>query len=471
MDQTKSLKKALLWTGLIVISLIILVWLVIFLNSGTIIITTSNPQNEISLVKHEEGDEDKAQKSAPKIYKAKGKLEVRVNRGKYIATVTGNSVGTTQLIELSSHKTLTYKIDPISTTGVEPVTFVDSQNITVNSTQLLYLNNTTNSLTQISQDNSVTTIGGHFQTIQWADNSFGVGQNNAGQLFTISNGTINDLKVPFQYGTQTINYAVSPNKKVYVSNGSTVYAGDQNGNLKKIFTANTNRPSLSASSSQLLVNDNSGEGAGEPHTTLVSTDGKIIRKELEIGVAVWSADGKFLATADEKGANVYDNSLKSVAIIPSDIFISNLAWLDDDTLFYNTSDQLWIYKVSEQKSQILANMPLGSSITGLALNADKSYLYFTTNGTDGTNAIRRIGLKGQQNTPQYIYDLQNIMPISLNDVSLNLVNFGHPPTVLINPHPDSSLSPQAYMQEAQTELQQDGFNLSQLKLVLGQPGS
>jgi hypothetical protein len=186
---------------------------------------------------------------------------------------------------------------------------------------------------------------------------------------------------------------------------------------------------------------------------------------------VWSPGGQYLVSSNESHAVVYGSSLRRIATLPADSPVSYVAWLDNNRFFYAAHDEVWSYDTAGQSATRLANLPSTfGSITGLRISDDRSYLYMTTvdASSDGDNVIRRIGLKGQK-APDYIYRLQNVLPLTSADHSLSLINFAAPAAIEVQSYPPNDLGPQYYTQQAQAELRQDGYDISkfQFRVVPG----
>jgi hypothetical protein len=440
-------------------------WFWHFYTTGKIIITTNNSNNTISLVKSADSDEASAKK-----YTARGNLTLNLPAGNYTLSVEGNSIATNQVIKVKGHKTQSYNINPVNTSGVEPVVSQPAQNLTISSSELDYLNSNTGILFKVdSQNNVVKLAAQQFKVIKWASQGTGVGQGEDGNLYIVNGGTINQLNLPFAYKGEASGFSISPSKNIYVSDGADVYAGNLGGNFKKIYTANSTSPVIVAGLNKVAVADEVIQSTStvDPLLAVISTSGKTIKKGESAGKLFWSPGGKYLISTDEDSAKIYNDSLNLVGTIASKTFVEQVAWVNDNMLFYTSNDQVWSYDITSNKAQLTANMPLADSITELTINPDKSYIYLVTHNNSGDNyAIRRVGLQNQQ-VQNFLYQLQDILPRTLNNSTLSLVNFGQPPTVVVTPFPDSDASSQAILQEGQTELQQDGFDLSKLRIQLG----
>lgn len=466
MEATLNVKRLMFGFFAAVVLFLLAVELMRYLHSGTIIITT-NSANPISLIKL--NDEDDANGQPTQTFTGHHRLSERVGFGQYIASVQGNSLGATQLIKLTSHKTLRYTINPINTTGMAPVAYQSAQNLAVGDNSLVYFNSSSKQLYQINSQNEVSAIGQNqvFQSVKWASASFGVAQDANQHLYVIDNGLVSPLNVPEQYSSNvTTNYSVAPDKQIYVSFGANVYEGDEAGGFKKIYTSpSTSQIGLIAGPNQEVLAIHN-ESEAEQAIVEIGPSGKAVSKDFDLGTVAWSPDGTYIASADEGGGTIYNNATGEATTIPNNSqlsFIGGLAWLNNTTLFYTSGTQIWVYNVSSRQSRLLANTPLGAAATEMTVSEDGSYLYVLTGNGSGNTAIRRIGLRGQT-VPKYIYQLQDIFPDRLDNYSLSLVNFTQPPVVLVQPYPDAP--PADYIQTATSELQSDGFDTSKLRLQL-----
>ncbi|MGH7192735.1 MAG: hypothetical protein ACREJM_04275 [Candidatus Saccharimonadales bacterium] len=472
-NQPNPRKTAFIILGGI-LALFVLTWLWRYYHTGTVVITTNSPYNTISFTEIGANGQ-----STGKNYKAHGKLSVTLHTGKYAASVTGNSVATVQAIDLKPRQTLRYAINPINATGVEPVTYDNAQSIAATAHQLVYFGNSSSSDDSsdapytIDDQNNLKKIDSDYalQKVKWADASFGIGQDDKGRLYTIAGASVRPLKVPFLYGGKTVNFDVSADKRIYVSYGKDVYGGGQHGGFKKIYTSTSSRPVLAAGGGQVAVaDDRYGANASNISESLLATinaSGKTHKKSVEADRLAWSPDGKYLAAVNDANPTIYDAALHVITVIPTKSTVGQLTWLNGTTLLYSLNDQLWTYDLSQQKAQLLANMPLAASVTGLFPSHDGAYIYLTTlDATSSSYAIKRIGLKGQK-VPDSIYRLQDILPLGFGAYSLNFINFSGPPTIIVRVAPGTTSGPAA-LQAARQKLQSLGFDVSKLRFEVVQ---
>jgi hypothetical protein len=451
--------------GLIVI--IVVALLAHYLSSGTITITTNSKDNTITL--------QKVSGNGSFVKTAIGTLSSGVGHGLYTATVKNGSQVSTQVINFNEgHKTLHYYVSLGKLIDTEPVSYQEAKDVVADNNQLLYINPDGNLYKIDSSNNDSSVSLEDLETVEWVNTSFGVGQDQFGNLYTVINGVVHALIVPFSYTGKSVNFAVAPDKQIYISNGSTVYAGNQSGSFKKIYTASSSSPVLAAGNNYVAVSDTkNGAHANNipsPLLSTVSSSGAINKKSIEAEQLSWSPNSKYLAEVNEASPTIYNSSLKEIATVPTSSSVSQLKWLNNNTLIFATDDEVWSYSLSTQSLKLMAITYNGSSVTDLALSDDKSYIYLVTYDSSSKNyAIGRLNLEGQS-VSSSISQLWGILLSSANNYSLNMINFKQPAVILVQPLPSA---PSAnYAQMASTDLSGGGFDVSGLQFrVVSVPSS
>jgi hypothetical protein len=472
-----NIKKVIVAVVLLMVILFSLPLLINYLTMGKLVITTNSSENSITLSsvnKSLNSIKGSAGKGFSK--QAMGSLSVKLKAGNYTVSVQNGSNSTAQYVKVKSHHTEHLKITLLNTTGVEPVVYDNAQDIIADNSHLLYLDPEDSTLNQInSQDQHSESDDQYgFQSIQWADTSYGVGQNAQGQLFVVNKGSVSALQSPVSdQNDASLVYAVAPNRDIYIALGSSVYSGTATGGFKKIYSQQTAGSFLVAGSDKVaivtigdVVNSQDGNGVVEPSIVAIDDSGKQVQKNLNATAAAWSEHARYLAVVTGSAGEILNASLQQIATIPQRNF-GNLVWLDDNTLFYSVQDQLWSYNLQTQSSRLIANMPLAEQIQEVKVSTDKAYVYLTTSNSNNDIAVRRVGLLGQK-VPGFIYQLQDILPQATpgSGYGMGLYNFAGKPTisVVLTDGSDSSTSLQSAMQE----LQSDGFDLNQLQFEVEQ---
>ncbi len=470
--QTLNLRALMLAVGGAVLFLLIIFFAIRFFTIGQLDITTNSSNNSITVAR---ANVESQPSGFPK--KAKGNLSLSLNAGEYIVDVQGNSVASSQVIAVTAHSTASVNISPPNATGVEPVTFDNPVDFKASATQLVYLNSNDASVNEISAGNAATKFGASygFQTVQWADPTFGVAQDGNGKLYLIDDGTISPLNTPVE--GQDVVFAVSSDRTIFLADDNNVYSGHATGGFKQIYSRRPEGTSLAAGPGGKVAIFDGGENEEDEDTgnhdktssdvsdaglIIVDSEGNSVEKDIDPVDVAWSPSGNYLAVSTQSGSTVLNTSLAQIATIPQANF-GSAVWLDDNVLYYKLQDQLWAYNMNAEEAHIIANMPLGEAIQDLSLSTDNAYIYLSTQDASGNVALRRVPLHGQ-GTSEVVFNLQDILPQSAGDYNLGLTNFNGTPTVIVTPV--DGVASQTALAEATQQLQSDGFNLGQINVAL-----
>ncbi len=463
LQDIRLLKRAAIALLCLLFVALVVVWIVHYLTTGRVIITSSDKYSTISL---------STTSGSPLPQQGHSKLVARLKAGRYVANVTGGSLGTSKVITVKARQTAHYILNPVQASGIEPVLDDTATAVAADSSQLLYINGNGN-LSKINSDNSLTTLASSttLRSVSWADTGFGVGSDPDGNLYTITNGSVKPVHLDVPNDDHDVPvFAVGKKQQIYVAVGNTVYLGGAGGNFKKIYTAPLDVSLLVPGNVQVAVisfvyaDDAHADKNKSPSIAIVNDSGKTVKRSVGAFSAAFSPSGSYLAVADHSGGEVLDNKLNVVYTIPQSNF-STPFWLDNTTLLYAVGGQLWSYNINQQKSRVVANTPLAQPITELSLSSDGSYLYLGVADQNQSQEIKRIGLRGQK-VADIVYKLQDILPAQMGVYNVSMVNFSGVPTVIARYGPGSYA--QAATQAISNELQSRGFDLNKLR-VIGQP--
>ena len=443
------------------LAVLICIWLAIwiygYLTTGRIIITSDNPANAISLVSINDSSFSLS---------SRHNLTAKLKDGQYRAIVAGTAGEAHQQINITGRKTFRFTINPASVlTTAEPVVGEGARNL-VAGDDLSYIETSGSNLHQIDSQNNINQLGsGQFQSVRWINALSGVGLDYQGHLYSIDNGAVKQIKLPTAYANY---YAVSPDGTIYIAYGKAVYRSAPGGVFTKFYTAKNVFTSLSAFNGGVaVINSLVGDStsSNKPFVVILRDSGSTIQKGIQVSEsAVWSPDGKYLATTNTSGCVVYDGSLKMVTNIPTS-GASNIVWLDKSRVLYVVDNQVWSFNLATLRSDKVAQVPLVNAINEIAVSGDKAYLYLSIVDSANNSSVKRLGLRGQ-NVPDYIYQLQDFLPETLDSFSLSLVNFTSP-TVNIQENPGTN--PQGDLAAASNELTSNGFDVSKITLKLLPP--
>lgn len=453
-------RRLLIIVALLVVAALFATWLISYLTTGKLVITTSD-QSATIVLNHQN----------TKVEQATGSLQASLHSGQYTVTITANSSSISRVVEVKSRSTAHYNLLLTNPVGVEPVSNTTASSIVASASTLYFLNSTGN-LCAIDAANNQRVINStvDFQTIKWVDTTFGIGVTSSGAFYTISNGAVAPLNVTAPSSGGNPVYAVSPDHRVYVAYGPSVY-GVVGGSTHKIYQASGDVTALAASSSNLAVlvspdNVNPASKAASATLSILTPSGSLLHQNSSDAFAAsFSPSGKYLALANANGAGgeIVDPSLKTISIMPTPN-ITNPTWLDDTTLFYDDNDQIWRYNLSSSSAQLIANTPLGKAVTELSISDDKAYVYLGSLLINNSPVIERVGLRNQPVSPT-LYRLQSIMPYASSGYFMSLVNFTKT-TVLVSPLPPLTDTNIQYIQAATAQLQSLGIATTGLDIQL-----
>lgn len=439
-----------------------------YYHTGTIVITTngSSSSNTISLSKVKSGDDDEdTASSISSIKQGTGRLSVSVPLGTYIASVNGRVLSISKTIDLSRHETLRYTLNAPQTTTTESVVSATTSGIVANSSELLYLDISTNKIREINSQNGFSIVGGNnLESVAWADTGYGIAQDINKKLYIINNGSIMPLRLPETFpNSQTVLYSIAKNRQIYLAFGPRIYAGNATTGFKKIYTAKIPPDKIVASNSGVLifsipdVDDN--DDGDEAEATLINNDLKTYTLDVSLNDAAWSPDGtKIALVGDGTNSLIVNNSLKQLAVLPNN-GIGALTWANNHTLIYGLQNAILSYNLNSGQSQVIADLQTGSTITQTILDDNDKYLYVASQSDNG-GEIDRIGLDGQQ-APEVSYQISAFFPdiIDNGSCSVSYVNFAQPTLNVV------AASGLVDCQSAvQSALQQDGIPANQLRI-------
>lgn len=419
------MRKPIIYYGLGVLVILVL-WLGIrYLTTGRIVITTSSNATSMTLFKlNEVSGQKPVATSSAKV------LDARLGAGDYVVKVNSKSFATTKVVTVKARKTSRYTLNPAGLSALEPVSPSGAYSIAASSSSLLYVDPASKTLYEVDSQNNIQPVDTthKFDSIKWVDTSYGVGKATDGQLYSISNGLIQPIKLPFSTaGSKAMSYTVSTTKQIFVSDGTDVYAGTDAGVFTKIHTTTSPTPSLFAWGDKvaiLVVPGDTTNTSLAASVTIVDKGGQVLaKKAFDADSAAWSEDGKYLALfSDATSGEVVSSSLGVVASLPS-IAVDSLVWAGN-TLYYTVNEQLWSYDIKGGISQLVASMPTGNSLSNAALSSDKSYIYLTVSSGDNLKTYR-YSLRGQD-VASYVYQLPIILPDSSQPCLLSYINFTSP---------------------------------------------
>jgi sugar lactone lactonase YvrE len=314
------MRKPIIYCGLGAL-VIIALWLGIrYWTTGRIVVTTNSNANSIALFKlNDVSQQNPIATSSSKV------LDTRLGSGNYVVRVNSKSFATTKVVTVTARKTVIYALNPVSLSALEPVSPSGAYSIAGSNSSLLYVDSGSKTLYEVDSQNDVQPVDTthKFNSIKWVDTSYGVGEATDGQLYSISNGLIQPIHLPFSTAdNKAVSYTVSATKQIFVSHGTDVYSGTDAGIFAKIYTTASPTPSLVSWGDKVAILEVPGDTTNTslaPSVTIVDKGGRVLAKKvLDADSAAWSQDGKYLALfSDSANSEIVNDSLGTVANLPS----------------------------------------------------------------------------------------------------------------------------------------------------------
>lgn len=455
-DTLRSiLPKLVRWVGALAVILIAGSLIMSFVTTGTVTVTTGTSTSSIAIAPLPPQGSSGGNPTV--IKQATGQLSVRLKTGNYIVSVSRGTGITNQLVNvgwLSSHD---FNLSPFSAAPTEPVLYKSVLNPAADSSRLIYIANDTNTVEYIGADNHDQSIPGdqYFTSAAWANPSYGLAQDKSGKLYVINGNASRALRTPVT--GPNLTYAIAPDKTIYLGLGANVYRGTESGGYQQISSNFAPHGQLIATTGKVLMID-PGSDQQPSSATVITTAGKTTTKKFGYkvtGVTNWSPSGLYIGLSIGAYPEVFDSSLKQVAILPQPFAINGGDWENDNTLFYSTPGKFWSHNLSAGTSSLIATMPGQRSIKEIAVGTDRSYVYFTASDIADSNsgrpqAVFRIGLHGQT-VSSTLRTLQDVLPIGTPNYQIGLRNFTAPLTIDVVAYP--GVDPGEVEQSAKSTLQ------------------
>jgi hypothetical protein len=397
------------------------------------------------------------------------KLSLRLKPGQYKVSSSTQSFLTTKIVKVNTRHSLSVTLKLPPTSLPEPVYGGDVDAMAIDASQMLFIDMTNTYLSRIDAQNQLSAVDSArtLASADWANTGLGVAMGTDGSFYSIQAGMLSPIALPFKPNANpSISYSISQDGTVYISNGETVYAGDINGNFKKIYSSGNNyNVDVAAGKDRVAIIEKSS-GGNSSSVVIVSKTGQLIaKKNINSSQVVWSPDGKRLAAVGSgSSSSIYDDSLNRVALIPSN-GLNNLVWQNNSNVIYDANNTLWSYGLQSQQSVAIANITPGTSLSEMTVDADSAYVYFVSTAND-KDEVDRVGLQGQK-ALSVVYQLDVFFPKAVGSDQpcfINYINFGSPSIQALMP---LGTTEQVCEQELETELNQDALSAGALKINYG----
>jgi hypothetical protein len=416
------------------------------LTSGKLNVTTSDAANYITVSRINPNPTVIDTKNAQGTYSA------QLPDGTYTVTVQNKSYSTQQIVTVKAGQTISASIDLVKAGPLEIVTSLGVTSVVAGSDTLRYIDTDSDALFEINKLNQLHYIASPspFTSVVWASATYGIARNGDGQFYRVDGSTITPLTAPFPLTNLSNSYAVSPNKDVYLTDGSKVYRGAGGQNFQAIVTSSKRISIKAASDTNVLVQESDPKNAkAAASLILINHVGNTIRTEGEVYDAAFSPSGNHIVINGAARSAVLDNKLQQIIRLPQNN-VTSPAWVNDNTLVYAQQNKLWQFNTINGQADMIANTDI-AAIIQQSVSADGAYVYMTTqNISDGLNPmLERVGLK-KQPVAQDVTVLGLILPATVDACRLSFVNFTAPTVAIQGPKGGQAACTQKAQQYLQT---------------------
>lgn len=400
-----------------------------------------------------------------------GKLVVILSPGEYTVTVSNQQLSSQRLISVLGGKNQTITINLGQLGVLDPVTNQTTHFLSATDNTLVFLNQNAQ-LEYIDNQNNEHVIdnSNNLQVIKWGSSGYGIGQDQSGNLYLISDNTVSPINLSatkLNLSKTLNNFAVAPDKTLYVSDGQSVYAGTIGSTLRVLYRTNNNSHiDLSSASNNGVLGDissnNLGSGKVSTEIMVITPKGNTYQVLGDLYSSAWSQSGKYVVTTSDEATTIYDSKLNEVAVLPANN-INAPEWLNDNELFYGIAGQLWEYSLQSKSANQVADISNFGYVSELNIDEGDTYLYVVVQNTQSTQAsfqLVRFGLNGQvsQNVMQ---QLQVALPNTINGCLIGYINYTKPTVTA----PGLGTNGQSCTQVAATYLSQEAINASLLTIA------
>jgi hypothetical protein len=426
-------KKYIIYFVLFVVSIFI-AWIVtILLTTTTLEVTTNNQKNSLTL------EEMSPERRSIDLGTKPGNFKKRLHTGTYIVTVKYGYASSQQTIILKAgeDKKVTINLNTqVNQSGsLQNITSLGAFNIVADTSSVRFIdrNQTPAKLYTLDSSNSLKGIIPNisFDSISWADTSYGVGRIGS-QLLAIDGMSTKDITLPTKLSTFTI----APNHDVYITNGQYLYRGQAANNFKNILSADDGSEIkiVSASNDSVLLSEKFNDSNREGKLITLSKDGNKNEITKQVYEGVWSRSGKYLAITGDT-STVYDAHLKKITDLPINN-VGALAWIDDSNIAYADSNLIWKFSVDSRQSAVLATTSNGvGTVSQMTMSQDGKSLYVAVQNPSTSNGytfyLARYIFNQTITTDPILQKLSLILPNTpATGCTTDYVNFTKPTVVV-----------------------------------------
>jgi len=362
----------------------------------------------------------------------------RVSDGQYILTITNpkTKATTKRIVDIESGHTSRYNI-ALNNSFVSPypVMSFSPSNFVVSSAGLAFQSSVSGINYAISNNNLLSLYNNsskQFAKVYWYSYNFAVGQTISGNLYILTPTSNSKINLPAAINREHVSVSIAPDKTIYVVAGNDIYSGTSASNFKETLSFPQNRLSVTASSKYIAVSYSprslpSQTNAKAKLTVLNSARQTVSTGNLAVNSSAWSPNGNDLFISSSVDTLIVNQDLKTIAVLPTNNAVDP-AWINNHSLAYIINNQLWLYNLGSQLSNLIAISPSNKPILNLSVGPNKTNLYVSLLGTrnnSSANYLVRYSLNNRA-VPALVNLLSEKLPWVGGFCSYDYVNVNGP---------------------------------------------
>jgi len=417
--KTLPIKKMIVSLIALGITIFLVAMLLKYLQTGTLVVTTNDTDNSITLVDL---------KTNSDLISTSGEMKAKVKEGKYLIKVQGQKTTTSKFIDVMARKTSEYNINIENMVSLAPFLPQPISDIGKLGNSIIYINEF-GFLSKLASDGVITILSAElvFKNVQWSD-SYGIGLANDNNFYTVTDSGLSKIDIITEevYGGD-LSFSFNNDKTFYVASRAKIYK-IENGVGSQIYSSEYDMVTMMKNSSYIsFLESNNSEyqtkEAGSKVTVLDKNGVKVASEEIESYEYQWSPSGNILATTNDEGySKLYNNQLRVIGEFPVSN-ANNITWSDEKNIVYSIDDSVWKYNTESEQSIKLTNTNLKGAVAKILKTGENSKLYLVAEESMNSDKYYTYSLNmDNQKLDENVSLLSVFLPYELNSCKVSYTN-------------------------------------------------
>ena len=409
MNQQQERRKLIIYTVLTVAAILAIYWIIQFLTTGELKVTTSNKSAEINIIDPATGKVSQ--------FVGKGSGSIRLKPGTYTVEAKLDDRITRTGFEIVTSKTTSKNLQITDIKSPNQFLYYSASHLHAKDNILYFRNDSTREFNKFNSSESEPTVveeslpeistihwatGGNLALLETSDNIFYYFEDGKIRVVDISapNGLLYpDSSKPDEAEESDVNSQILHAQVnelgafAFIEEGKVFYKPSLAEKAKLV----TNRQLLSDS---ILELSNKGlialvtyESLGQENITSKDISKRAIEiynpknnekttlstKEIP-GFMSWSPGGDKLVYSDGQNIMLYNDNDKStkIALGNRGELSTFISWINDDTMIFPDKTSLWKYEVASNTTTKIANIPAGMLVQSLGVDSNEKTVFLST---------------------------------------------------------------------------------------------